>query len=217
MRRTLGLTLALLCPGQVAAQQPDEATFLLRRGRDEVGRETYRLLEGRGRGQPGTTLAATASYPGRCPRCTVQALVSRTPGGALTAFQLERTEAGDTIRILGEVAGGRLTIRIVHGATEAARQHPAGPDLVILADSLHSLFAQVGPLATEAGRRLSGLYPLTGRRVTFTATLGRPGASEARVVEVTGEVEARVAFDGAGRLLRVTLPATGVTAVRADL
>ncbi len=217
MRRPLGLIALLLCPPALAAQSPDAATFLLRQGREEVGREAFRMLQGRGRGLPGTTLAVTAEYPGRHPTVSLVGLLSRTPEGALTAFQLERAQRGDTTRILGEVAAGRLTVRIVHGDTEAARQYPAGPDLVILADSVHALFAQVGPLATDAGRRLSGLFPLTGRRVTLTATSGAPGASGERIVEVSGDVTARATFDAAGRLIRVSLPATGVTAVRADL
>lgn len=216
MRRTLGLTLALLSPGALAAQETDEATFLLRHGRDEIGRESYRVLEGRGRGQPGATLAVTAEYPARHPVLSVTALVSRSPEGALTAFQLERAAPGDTTRILGEVAGGRLTLRIVRGATEAARQLPAGGDLVILADSLHTLLGQVGPMATEAGRRLTGLYPESGRRIALTATLAQPGASGGRVVEVTGDVVARLTYDGAGRLVRVSAPASGVAAVRAE-
>ncbi len=144
------------------------------------------------------------------------ALVSRNPGGALTAFQLERAGRGDTTRILGEVAGGRLTLRMVRGATEAARQLPAGGCLIILADSVHSLLAQVGPLATEDGRQLSGLYPESGRRITLTATLVQPGPSGGRVVDLTGDVTGRVTWDRAGRLIRVAVPASGVTAVRAE-
>ncbi len=216
MRRALGLTFALLSPGALAAQGSDAATFLLRHGRDEIGREHYRVLEGRGRGQPGSTLAVTAEYPARRPELSVTALVSRTPEGALTAFQLERAARRDTTRILGEVAGGRLTLRIVRGTTEAARQLPAGGCLIILADSVHSLLAQVGPLATAEGRKLTGLYPETGRRISFTATLAQPGASGSRVVEVTGDVVGRATFDPAGRLLRVSVPASEVTAVRAE-
>lgn len=217
MRRALGLSVLLFCPAPLAAQASDAATFLLRQGREEVGRESFRVLDGRGRGLPGTTLAVTAEYPGRHPAVTLVALLSRNPEGALTAFQLERAQRGDTVRILGEVAGGRLTVRSVRGATEAARQYPAGGALVILADSVHALLAQVGPLATDAGRPLTGLYPLTGKRVSLTATSAAPGASGERNVDVTGDVTARVTFDPAGRLVRVSLPATGVTAVRADL
>lgn len=216
MRRALGLSLALLSPSALTAQGADEATFLVRHGRDEIGREQYRVLEGRGRGQPGSTVAVTAEYPARHPELSVTVLVSRTPGGSLTAFQLERAGRQDTTRILGEVAGGRLTLRIVRGATEAARQLPASGGLIILADSVHTLLAQVGPLATEEGRALTGLHPESGRRISLTATLAPPGASGGRVVDITGDVAGRVTWDAAGRLVRVAVPATGVTAVRAD-
>ncbi len=217
MRRALGLSLALAVPSALAAQGADEATFLVRHGRDEVGREQYRVLEGRSRGQPGSTVAVTAEYPARHPELSVTALVSRNPGGSLTAFQLERAGGGDTTRIVGEVAGGRLTFRIVRGATEAARQLPAGGCLVILADSIHTLLAQVGPLATEAGRQLTGLYPESGRRISLTATLAQPGASGGRVVDITGDLAGRVTWDRAGRLLRVEVPGSRMTAVRAEL
>jgi len=216
MRRALGLTFALLSPTALAAQGPDEATFLLRHGRDEVGREHYRVLEGRGRGQAGSTFAVTAEYPARHPELSVTVLVSRTPGGTLTAFQLERATRRDTTRILGEVAGGRLTIRMARGATEAARQLPATGCLVILADSIHTLLAQVGPLATEGGRELTGLYPESGRRISLTATLSQADASGGRVVEVTGGIVGRVTYDSSGRLVRVSVPASGLTAVRAE-
>lgn len=215
MRRALGLTFALLCPTALAAQDADEATFVLRAGRTEVGRETYRLLDGRGRGLPGSTLAITAEYPAGFPERTFVALLSRTPGGEVTAFQVERAGRGDTTRIVGEVAGGRVTVRSVHGAIESARQYPAGPGLIILADSVHSLFAQVGKLATEGGRPLNGLHPLTGRRSRLTATLAGTGSRGGPIVQVSGDVSATVEFDPEGRLLRVTPPAPAISAVRA--
>jgi hypothetical protein len=215
MRHVLGLTFALLCPATLGAQGADEATFVLRAGRTEVGREAFRILDGRGRGLPGSTLAITAEYPAGLPERTFAVLLSRTPDGGVTAFQVERASRGDTTRIVGEVAGGRVTVRSVHGAIESARQYPAGPGLVILADSVHSLLAQVGTLATEAGRQLSGLHPLTGRRSRLTATLAGTGSRGGPIVEVAGDLTATVEFDAEGRLLRVTPPAPAISAVRA--
>jgi len=105
---------------------------------------------------------------------------------------------------------------MARGATEAARQLPASGCLVILADSVHTLLAQVGPLATEGGRELTGLYPESGRRISLTATLSQADASGGRVVEVTGGIVGRVTYDSSGRLVRVSVPASGLTAVRAE-
>ena len=216
MYRTLLLISLLLAPGSLPAQAADEATLLLRRGREEVGKETFRVLAGRGRGLPGSTLAVTAEYPGRRPDVALTAMLSRTPAGEVTAFQFERSGGSDTTRVLGEVAGQRTTVRMTRGTIESARQYPASPGLVVLADSVHALLSQLGPLATAEGRRLAGLYPLTGRRITLVATLAPGDASGGRVVEVTGDLTATVSFDAAGRLRRVTLPASGITAVRAE-
>lgn len=213
MPRALCLSLALLLPAPLAAQRVEDTAWHIHQGRNELGRETFSVLQGRGRGLPGTTLATTADYPSRAPDRSITVLLSRTPEGSVTAFQIESVSRRDTTRVLGEVAGSRLTLRTVHGSTESARQVPAGGDLVVLADSVHALFAQVGPLATPEGRALRGLYPLSGRRVALTATLATPAeGSDHRVVEVSGDVRATVTFDATGRLLKVVLPESRVTA-----
>ena len=213
MPRAFYLSLALFFPAPLAAQRIEDTSWHIHQGRSELGRETFSVLQGRGRGLPGTTLATTADYPARAPDRSITVLLSRTPEGTVSAFQIESVSRRDTPRVLGEVAGSRLTLRTVHGTTESARQLPAGGDLIVLADSVHALFAQVGPLATPEGRALRGLYPLTGRRVSLTATLATgAGGSDERVVEVSGDVRATVTFDAAGRLLKVALPESRVTA-----
>lgn len=213
MPRAVYLTLVLFLPVPLAAQRVEDTSWHIHQGRTELGRETFSVLQGRGRGLPGTTLATTADYPSRAPDRSITVLLSRTPEGSVTAFQIESVNRRDTTRVLGEVAGSRLTLRTVHGSTESARQIPAGGDLVVLADSVHALFAQVGPLATPEGRALRGLYPLTGRRVALTAkSLPAPDGSNERVVEVSGDLRATVTFDATGRLLRVVLPDSRVTA-----
>ena len=207
MPRAVCLSLVLLLPVTLEAQRVEETSWHIHQGRNELGRETFSVLQGRGRGLPGTTLATTADYPTRAPDRSITVLLSRTPEGIVTAFQVESVGRRDTTRVLGEVAGGRITIRTVRGANEAARQLPAGDDLIVLADSVHALFAQVGPLSTPEGRSLRGLYPLTGRRVSLVAR-AVPFAEDAkeRVVEVSGDVRATATFDSAGRLLRVVMP-----------
>ena len=57
--------LLLLAPqaSPAAAQAAAEITLIIQQGGKEIGRESFTLTQGRGRGAPGSTLSATARYP----------------------------------------------------------------------------------------------------------------------------------------------------------
>jgi hypothetical protein len=85
---------------------------------------------------------------------------------------------------------------------------------VALADSAYAIYAAVIPFATPAGARISGIFPATGRRVSFTATRaggdGGPGSS----IVMSGEINGTIWLDGSGQILRLEFPSSGLEAVR---
>lgn len=197
------------------AQRLDEGTLVIREGRREIGRESFSVLDGRGRGLPGTTLVSQADYPARAPAVTRTLLLTRDSLGHLAGLEVGRIATPDTSRLVGDLQRDRLTIRIISGTRESARQFPAGPDLLILPDSLLAAYAQFGTVATPGGRSVSVLEPATGRRSRVTATLlpgGTPNGG--REVGLSGDITARVSFDGEGHLMEVDLPQAGVRARR---
>jgi hypothetical protein len=106
-------------------------------------------------------------------------------------------------------------VRTVAKGSESGRELPGGPDVVLLDDEVFSLYATVADLATPGGKRLTAIFPRTGRRAAFTAR--RDGAeSGSRRVVLTGEVAGTLVTDAEGRLERLELPAQNKVVSRAE-
>jgi hypothetical protein len=78
--------------------------------------------------------------------------------------------------ILAAGSGARLIVRTVAKGSESGRELPGGPDVVLLDEGLHSLFVTVANLASAGGRRLTAIYPRSGKRA-LTARW-RPAGTE---------------------------------------
>jgi hypothetical protein len=179
----------------------------------EVGREEFTLTQGRGRGASGTTLTAMAKYPAALPTTRLTALLERTPESAIAKFQLDVESPSGTTVILAAGSGARLVVRTVAKGSESGRELPGGPDVVLLDDEVYSLYATVADLATPAGKRLTAIFPRTGRRVAFTAQ--REGAGGDRRVILTGDLTGTLVTDTEGRLQSLELPAQNRVVTRA--
>lgn len=190
----------------VLAQATAPITLVVTEGGTEIGREEFTLTSGRGRGASGTTLAATAKYPATTPTTRLTALLERTPESAVAKFQLDVESAGGTTVILAAGTGARLVVRTVAKGSESGRELPGGPDVVLLDDEVYSLYATVADLATPAGKRLTAIFPRTGRRVAFTAQRERAAGGDRRVV-LTGDLAGTLVTDADGRLQSLELPA----------
>lgn len=198
------------------AQAPDPITLVVTQGGREIGREDFTLTPGRGRGSPGTTLSATARYPATVPTTRLTAVLERTPESAIAKFQLDVESPSGTTVILAAGTGARLVVRTVAKDSESGRELPGGPDVVLLDEEVHSLFATVADLATPAGKRLTAIYPRTGKRAAFTARREGGGDAGARRVVLTGDIAGTLTTDSEGRLQRLELPAQTKTVTRAQ-
>ena len=210
----LCLLLALYASsGQAQAAAP--LTLVISRDGQEIGREEFTLSAGRGRGAPGTTLTARARYPATVPTTRLTALLERTPESAVAKFQLDVESPGGTTVILAAGTGARLVVRTVARGSESGRELPGGPDVVLLDEEVFSLYATVADLATPAGKRLTAIFPRTGRRAAFTARRDG-GAGGSRRVTLTGDIAGTLVTDGDGRLERLELPAEHKVVTRAE-
>jgi hypothetical protein len=196
---------------QAAATPP--ITLIVTEGGKEVGREEFTLTQGRGRGASGTTLTAMAKYPAAMPTTRLMAQLERTPESAIAKFQLDVESPSGTTVILAAGSGARLVVRTVAKGSESGRELPGGPDVVLLDDEVYSLYATVADLATPAGKRLTAIFPRTGRRVAFTAQ--REGAAGDRRVTLTGDLAGTLVTDSEGRLQSLELPAQNRVVTRA--
>lgn len=204
------LLLLLAIPaGTLAGQVLDQGTFSIRQDNREVAREQFVLRAGRGIGQEaGSTMRTTARFGiGDSARAFV-AVLQRTPTGAVAAFQYDLPPGPRIRRILAASTAGRLTVRSLGADSESARQWPATPTTVLLADSVFALYAAVAPLATAEGADLVAIFPRHNSRVPFTAT------REGTVIELRGGLNGTLTLGPADRLERIDLPEQGMSAIR---
>lgn len=203
-------------PLPAVAQASAPLTLIVQQGGKEIGREDFTLTKGRARGAAGSTLSATARYPATVPATRLTALLERTAEFAIAKFQLDVDAPGGTTVILAAGSGARLVVRTVATGSESGRELPGGPDVVLLDDEVHSLYATVADLATPAGKRLTAVFPRTGRRASFTARLESGGQAQTRRIALTGDIAGTLLTDNEGRLHRLELPAQNQVVTRAE-
>jgi len=215
-RRVVLPLLLMLQAAPAESQQTDGIQLRVEEGGQETGRESFSLQQGRARGAPGSTLTASARYPGSAPTTQLQAVLERTPDYSLAKFQLEvESPSGPTV-ILAAGSGARLIVRTVAKGSESGRELPGGPDVVLLDEGLHSLFVTVANLASAAGRRLTAIYPRTGRRASFTARREAGGDGGMIRVALSGDITGTLVTDAEGRLQRLELPGRGLIVTRVE-
>ena len=212
--RLASVVLLLLPAGQAVAQEVLDTKLVIAQGGRETGREEFTLRPGRGRGAPGSTLIAVARYPATNPLLKLAATLERTPESALAKFQLEVEGPNGTTVILAAGSGARLIVRTVAKGSEAGRELPGGPDVVLLDEGVSSLYIAVADLATSGGRALTGVFPRTSRRASFRAKLESGGEGRGRRVSLSGDINGTLVTDANGRLQRLELTDSGIVVTR---
>ena len=106
----------------------------------------------------------------------------------MAKFQLDVDGPNGPMVILAAGSGARLIIRTVAKGSEAGRELPGGPDVVLLDDQVFSLYCTVADLATPAGRSLTAIFPRTNRRASFVARREAGGDSGNNRVTLTGNL-----------------------------
>ncbi|MEO6066354.1 MAG: hypothetical protein ABJB33_01875 [Gemmatimonadota bacterium] len=216
MRKTSLLT--FLCAAAtglpLAAQSEpiDQGTLVIRVADVDVAREQFTLQPGRRSGMTGSTLRATASYPGVRPRVRYTTILERGAAQTIAAFQVE-VDGDAPERTVAELSRGRLTVRSAAPERESAHEYPGGADLVVLDDSVFSLWLAVADLATEQGTPLRIVVPRTGWRGRIIATRQRiPDGPPS--ISLSGDVVGRILLNAEGRFSGLILPGRRVEVLR---
>ena len=208
--RIAAVLLLLVPAGQALGQDAPQTKLVIQQGGKEIGREDFTLQPGRGRGAPGSSLHATARYPANNPTQRLAATLERTPESSLAKFQLDVEGPNGPTVILAAGSGARLIIRTVAKGSEAGRELPGGPDVVLLDDGVYSLYTAVADLATPEGRALTAVFPRTARRASFVAKR-EPGG----LVNLTGGIRGSLETDSRG-LVSLNLIESGTQVSRAQ-
>ncbi|HEY8195449.1 MAG TPA: hypothetical protein VIG04_00615 [Gemmatimonadales bacterium] len=213
--RTAAVLLLLLPAARAEAQESLETKLVITQEGRETGREEFTLRQGRGRGASGSTLIAVARYPATNPLLKLAASLERTPESALAKFQLDVEGPSGTTVILAAGSGARLIVRTVAKGSEAGRELPGGPDVVLLDEGVYSLYAAVVDLATPSGKALTGVFPRTSRRTSFVARREPGGDGGTARVTLSGDINGTLVADAKGRIQHLEFPGSRIVVARA--
>ena len=207
--RIAAVLLLLVPAGQALGQEAPQTKLVIQQGGREIGREEFTLQTGRGRGATGSSLHATARYPANNPTLKLAATLERTPESALAKFQLDVEGPNGPTVILAAGSGARLIIRTVAKGSEAGRELPGGPDVLLLDEGVYSLYIAVADVATPEGKALTAVFPRTARRASFVAQRDASGH-----VNLTGGIRGTLVTDSRG-LVSLELSDSGTRVTRA--
>ncbi len=205
-RLLVGLTL-LAAP--MRAQVADRGTLIVRAGGRDIGVETFQLTPS----ATGLRIITRASYLSPKPGLELNASLDRT-GDSEGAFQLGRKAGVASAEVYAVLKRNRLTIRRVERGAEQASESPGGSGLVLLTDSVFALYLQIVPLATDAGRSLTAVFPQTLRRAAFTVQRFPGKEPGGFLIRFSGGIEGELEVGSAGDLIRVSIPGLGLEATR---
>lgn len=203
----------------------DAGTLVVRADTAEVARESFRLTPARIVGGAfGWALVTTIRYDRGRPVVVLDPSVEIGPDSAPASLEYTVADPRGPLRILGQLARGRFTVRLLGRRTERAREFPAAHPMAILDDSVFALYLPVAWQARAQPIELTAIFPRAERREVLTVqdwgmeatTLNRDPAS-LRHISVTGGASRLVHLwlGAEGRLDKVEIPSRGIAAERA--
>lgn len=198
----------------------DEGSFTISREGTRIGREEFAIRRTANPGGDVLVANATVVYTDR----RLSPALQTDAAGAPLRYQVEVTVGSDVQeRLQGRVGRGRFSAQLRTPRGESAREYVVADGALILDDDV---FHQYYFLA-RAGR--TGLVPVVVPRRNVQVTMrvenegadaitirgNRLAATRYAMTEPDGSTR-RIWVDGEGRVLRVTLEARGITALRDD-
>lgn len=223
--RTAATLVAFFAPALTWAQvtTADEGTFTISRGGTRIGREEFRIVRQPVAGGAEYVARGLAAYGDR----RITAALQTDATGAPLRYQVDVKNGADTeSRLTGNVVHGRFTAQVKTARGEAASEFSTTDGTLVLDDEIfHQFFFLGGERAGGAARSVPVLVPRRNAQGTLRIT---PAGSEAvtvggeslvatrLTVAAPGSAERIVWVDAAGRVLKVSVPAQGIVALRDD-
>lgn len=213
------LLAATALPAASAAPQGpilDAGTFVISRNGAVVGREEFTVRRGQSSGPAGYTITSTVTYPPTSPRITLSPVVELGPDSMPVQVQYDIYGDGQA-RVYARFGPRRVTLRVVRPRGESARELPATGREIVVDDSVFGLYA-IPPargarqaVAPRSGARLPA--ELLDRGTERTTVQGVSHELRHYVLRL-GSQERHLWYDQDGKLMKVEVPALGLTAER---
>jgi hypothetical protein len=222
------VALSLAISGAAFAQVTtvDEGSFTITRGgtklTDRIGQESFSIRRTRGPGGDVVVANATVTFDTEHLAPALRTDTSFSP----LAYQVEVKTGADVERLRGRIGGGRFSAQLKNAKGESSKEYIVSDGALILDDDI---FHQYYFLVQRARGGAATIPVVIPRRNTQETMRIQPGANE-QVRVGTTSVEARhytiqepgggtrqLWADSQGRILKVQLDATNITATRDEL
>lgn len=214
----LALTAATSAVTTAAAQVTtvDRGTFTILRDGAAVGREEFEIRALPGIDGASMEARATVTLDGRAIHPTLSARAS----GAPLAYRVEVRRGSEVVeRATGQTAGGRLRVDAQGAGGRSAREFAAGDGLVVLDDAVfhqYHFVARPGAVTAVSPRRNVQQSLRVSAASSDRVTIGGRDVAATRYTIADPAGERTLWVDAEGRVLRVVVPALGLTAERDD-
>jgi hypothetical protein len=225
--RTLGLVSAVLLalPADMLAQASvvDEGTFTIYRATQRIGKETFTIRRVPGPGGDAYVANATVDLDDERLSPALRADANFEP----LAYQLEVSQ-GSTVqeRLKGIVGRGRFSAQVRTPKGESTKEYIVSDGALVLDDDVFHQYYFLAQRAEKLGAAGGSVPVVIPRRNTQEVMRVRPGG-QSKVTVGTAALDAReyvltepggatrhIWVDAAGRVLKVSLDARGISAVR---
>ena len=221
----IAILAALAGPGALAAQvsTADEGSFTVTRRGETIGREEFRIVRRPAGGSEEFVAQAVGAYGDRRILPALQTDASGTP----SRYQIEVRSAGASEqKLTGQLLRGRFTAQLQTPRGESAREYLVRDGVRIVDDDVYHQYYFLCLGATGAGADVPMLVPRRGAQGAWRVSRG--AATES--IEIGGRAlqaqrltlrdadggTRELWTDSSCRLLKVSIPALGIVALRDD-
>lgn len=228
--RTLSLVVALslaqpsLAPAQVTTV--DEGSFTITRGgtrpSDRIGQESFTIRRTRGPGGDVMVANATVTFDTEHLAPALRTDTSFSP----LAYQVEVRTGADVERLRGRIGGGRFSAQLKNAKGESSKEYIVSDGALILDDDIFHQYYFLVQRARGGSATIPVVIPRRNTQETMKIQAGaaeqvRVGTSsvEARhyTIQEPGGATRQVWADAQGRVLKVQLDSSNITATRDEL
>jgi hypothetical protein len=224
----IALSLALTSIATAQVTTVDEGSFTITRGgtkpTDRIGQESFTIRRTKGPGGDVVVANATVTFDTEHLAPALRTDTSFSP----LAYQVEVRTGTDVERLRGRIGGGRFSAQLKNAKGESSKEYIVSDGALILDDDI---FHQYYFLVQRArGAQGSATIPVVIPRRNTQETMRIQSGANEQVRVGTTSVEARhytiqeptgatrqVWADAQGRILKVQLDASGITATRDEL
>ena len=213
------LTLAL--PAVASAQRTvvDEGTLLISRNGAQVGRESFRFQSA----ENGRYLTASSQAAFGAVKLNVPGLSVDSSSGAPLLYRVERQSPDAGVeRLQATGRAGRLSAVAQRAGGESAKEYVFTGSAVILEEDVYHHYAmlaltgRMGPVTVVIPRRGVQRAGTIAEAGTGTVSIGGRAVTARHLTLQLGGEQHDVWVDRTGRLLKVTVAARGIEAVREE-